>query len=72
MRRTIENRLFEAVLIVLATAGCKPPPPVHTTTVTQPDGTTNLVLANPADAQRICKQYKERPASIPARPAQRR
>lgn len=58
MRRTIESRLFDAVLIVLASAGCTPPPPVHTTTVTQPDGTANVVLANPADAARICKQYK--------------
>ncbi len=59
MPRTIESRLFDAVLIVLATAGCAPPPPVHTTSVTRPDGTTSVELADPADAKRLCKQYKE-------------
>lgn len=68
MSRTIESRLFDAVLLVLASAGCQPPPPVQTTTVTQSDGSSQVVLANPEDAATLCARYK-RSSRVDARSA---
>jgi len=61
MRRTIESRLFDAVLLVLAGAGCAPAPTVvKTTTVTHSDGSQEIKLTSPADPEAICKNFKAR------------
>jgi bacterioferritin (cytochrome b1) len=61
MHDRIESRLFDAVLLVLASAGCAPAPtPAKTTTVTHSDGGQEVRLTNPADVETICKNFKER------------
>lgn len=66
-RRTIESRLFDAVLIVLASAGCRPAPiPVKTTTVTHADGSQEIRLASPANPKAICKNFKARTSVDPS------